>query len=195
MVVVIVFDTFDILMVFETIVLQIVIDLGRVSAVRFGNEREDVYLDLMLFQTFQAVHDVCLTATAIDGTAVAVMKGGRAVKTDTDKEMVVMQELGPFVIEQGAIRLEDVLNDGRWWLQFVLDLDGFLVEIQPHQRWFAALPGERVFCLRAAEITCNHLAESGFRHAAVVVWIEEAFTGVETVLATEIAVASGGLDE
>ncbi len=106
-----------------------------------------------------------------------------------------MQELGPFIIEQGAIRLENVLNVGRRRFQFVLNLNNFLVEIQPHQRRFAALPGKRIFCLCAAKIACNHLAESVFRHAAMAVWIEEAFAGVETVLATEIAIASGGLDK
>ena len=75
-VVVIVFDAFDVLMVFETIIFQIVIDFGCVSAIRFGDEREDVRLDLMFFQTFQAVHDIRLTAATINGTAVAVMKGG-----------------------------------------------------------------------------------------------------------------------
>ena len=51
-VVVIAFDTFDVLMVFEAVIFQIVIDLGRVVAVRFGNECEDVRLDLMLFKSF-----------------------------------------------------------------------------------------------------------------------------------------------
>ena len=54
------------------------------SAVRFGNKREDIRFDLILFQTFQTVHDICLTATSINGTAVAVMKGGWAIETDAD---------------------------------------------------------------------------------------------------------------
>ncbi len=81
---VIIFDTFDILMVFETIIFQIVIDLGGISAVCFGNKREDICLDLMFFQMFQAVHDIRLTAATIDRTAVAVMKGGWAIETDAD---------------------------------------------------------------------------------------------------------------
>ena len=150
---------------------------------------------MVFFQPFQTVDDSCLAAASIGGSAVAVMDGGGAVQTDADEEVIVMQELGPFVIEQGAIRLEDVLDNGRRRLQFVLDLDGLFVEIQPHQRRFAALPGERIFGLRTAEITCNHLAESCFRHAAMPVRIEEAFAGVETILAMEVAVSACGFDE
>ncbi len=84
MVVVIVFDAFNILMIFEAVIFQIVIYLSRVSAVCFGDEREDVRLNLMFFQTFQTVHDICLTAASVNGTSVAVMKGGRAVETDAD---------------------------------------------------------------------------------------------------------------
>ena len=55
-----------------------------------------------------------------------------------------MQELGPFIRQQDAIGLEDVADDGRRRLQFILDSNGRFVEIKPHQRRFAALPRERV---------------------------------------------------
>ena len=150
---------------------------------------------MVFFQSFQSVHDIHLAAASIDGSAVSVMEGGWAVQTDANKKVVVMQELGPFIRQQDAIGLEDVADGGRRRLQFVLDSNGRLVEIKPHQRRFAALPGERIFGLRTAEIACNYLAESCFRHATVSVWIEEAFAGVEAILAMEVAVSACGFDE
>ena len=96
-VVIVAFNAFDILMVFESIVFQILIDLFRVAAVRFRDKRQNIRFDMVFFQSFQAVHDIRVAAATIDVAAVFVMERGGAVQTDADKKVVVMQELGPFI--------------------------------------------------------------------------------------------------
>ena len=73
------FNAFDVLMISKAVAFQIIVDLGSIAAVRFGDKREDVCLDVAFPQAFQASQNIRLTAVSVDMAAVAVMDGGRAV--------------------------------------------------------------------------------------------------------------------
>ena len=70
------------------------------------------------------------------------MKILRPVDGDAHKPAVVVQELAPFVSEQGTVGLEYIFNPAAIGV-FSLQLQGMLVKTQGSHQWFPTMPGEQ----------------------------------------------------
>ena len=66
----------------------------------------------------------------------------RAINTHADKEVVFLQELGPILIDEGAVGLKRVSYTLTGLGELGLVIHGLLEEIQTHEGRLAALPGD-----------------------------------------------------
>jgi len=128
------------------------------------------------------------------------MQTSGAIQAETDQVIVILEELAPLIVQQGAVGLYGILETHvlyachtRLTILF-LALDGFVVEIDPHQRWLAALAGYSN--LRAA-VRLDQLADislqSLFAHTKLDIGVAKFLVQEETVRTAQVAGGARGL--
>jgi len=118
------------------------------------------------------------------------------VDADTDEKVVLAKKLAPFVVEQSAVGLQGVFKGHARPAVFVLKLDGAPVEIDAHEGWFSALPGNGY---RVAAMGRDELGDVSFQnliaHAKATSGIELVLFEIKTIRAIQVAGRSGRFDQ
>lgn len=70
------------------------------------------------------------------------MNASRPVQADPQKEVIALEEAGPFFIDERAVRLQGIANIDGGDGMLHLKAHHFLEEVQPRQQRPSALPGE-----------------------------------------------------
>jgi len=117
----------------------------------------------------------------------AVVEFIGAVKGKSDKEVVFFKESAPFIVEEGAVGLESVL-DGFSIGVLLLEGGNFPKKLDAEERWFAALPGEMNFRnVLGFDVLADKAFEDMVRHNRFrVVWEQFFFFEIEAVLALKV---------
>ena len=157
---------------------------------------QDVEIDLVTAQRLPALHHQIEGALAATVQPVGVVQLARAVHTQADQKVVLLEEAAPVVIQQKAVGLEGVF-DRLAGLAVLLDqLDRMLKKFKFHQRRLAALPGHRDVghAVRFEQLADVGL-ERGRRHPAPVVRVERFLGQEEAVGAVDVASRAAGLGQ
>jgi hypothetical protein len=96
------------------------------------------------------------------------MQFTRAVNTQTHKEVMLFEKHAPFIIKQGAIGLQVIMDN---LACHVLSFkSNYLSEkINPAKGWFASLPGEDYFVAGLLlDVLFDELLKNLIRHAPIV---------------------------
>ena len=157
---------------------------------------QDIVLHAVLLQHAQAAYDLVESRRSAFVDAVGVVQLARTIDADADQEVVFFEELAPLVVQQRTVGLHGVLKSHAWFAILLLVLDGFAVEIDPHQGRFASLPGHRDL---VAAVGLDQLADIGFeglfRHAEFAIGIEQLLVQEEAVRTGQVASRPAGLGE
>ncbi len=123
------------------------------------------------------------------------MQVPRPVDRDADEELVLGQELAPFVVDEDAVGLEGV-RDAFAVAVVLLELHGAPEEVHPHERRLAALPGEVDL---GDVLRLDVSPDVGFQRFLVhapgfsIVRVKLLLLQVEAVRAVDVAYGAGGL--
>ena len=157
---------------------------------------QDVEVDLVTAQRLPALHHQIEGALAATVQPVGVVQLARAIHTQADQKVVLLEEAAPVVVQQQAVGLEGVLDRLPGPAVLLDQLDRMLKEFEFHQRRLAALPGHRDFghAVRFEQLADVGL-ERGRRHPALVVRVERFLGQEEAVGAIDIAGRAAGLGQ
>ena len=123
-------------------VAQETVDFQRVVAVDAVDGGQHIVVHTMLLQKPQPAHDLVEGWLASLVYAVHVVQRPRPIDADAQQEVVFGKEGGPFIIQQRAVGLHRVQEGHARPPVLLHQLHGAPVEVQPHQRRLAALPGD-----------------------------------------------------
>ena len=126
--------------------------------------------------------------------AVGVVQLARAVDAQAHEDVVLGEEGGPLVVEQGAVRLDGALDLPAGGQRVALDLERSAEEVEAHERGLAALPRERHerHLLRLDRLANERLHDL-VGHALVAAGVERRLLEEEAVVAAQVAARPGGL--
>ena len=106
---------------------------------------------------------------------------------------MLLEEFAPFIVQQGAVGLDSIVDLNPRCAVFVLGVDRSLEEVQSHQCGFTTLPGKGNL---GDTLGFNVLAREGFedivRHEEVALWIKVFLLQKETILTIKIADSPSG---
>lgn len=118
------------------------VDLPGVVKGFAGDHGNDVKGDAALPEEIEPPDGGLVRAYALAGLAMGVVEKGRAVDAQADGYLLAADEVAPLLIEQGAVRLERVV-DFRAGRDDALDGgDGFLVPADGHGEGLPGVPDE-----------------------------------------------------
>ena len=181
----------------STLVAQEPVDLVATVLVCRVHGGQDVVFDAGRAQVAQAAHHVVEGAVRTFGHAKGVVDVTRAVDRDPDQEVMLLEEPGPFVVELRAVGLDRVIGPLPR-PQIVVDkLDGAAEELDAHQGWLAALPGD--LDDRHLRVGLDQLPDVGLEqlvgHAEAAPWVQHLLGQEEAVGTIEVAHRPGRLRE
>ncbi len=154
---------------------------------------ECVEADLAGLEGCDAAHDFVEGGGAFLVDAVGVVEVAGAVDADADEEVVLLEEVGPFGVEQGGVCLEGVF-DGLAVGVLGLEGDGLAEEFDAEQGGLAALPCEAdVGRGLGLDVLADVVFEQLGGHAPFAFGVEGFLFEVEAVLAVEVADGPDGL--
>jgi len=147
-----------------------------------------VKFDLIFFASLNGLHHFIKAAAAGMVNAIIIVKFFGAIDTNTDKKLIVVHKLTPFIIEQNCIGLQGVAYLLAGGAIFFLQFDCPFVEIQTHQRRFTPLPGKAGDWERELNIIFNELLEHFIAHSLFSMADLGSSIFIKAVLAIEIAI-------
>ncbi len=179
------------------LVAEEVIDLERVVLVAGMDGTEDVDVHLVLAEDVPATHDFVEAAGALLGDAEGVVHFPRAVDAQSHEVVVLLEERGPLVVDEGAVGLHGV-DDALPSLGPVLlsQLHGALVEVEAAEHRLAALPGDVDLTAgrRLHELLDVRLQRFVVHHGRLA-RIQVLLGEEEAVFAAKVARGAGGLGQ
>ncbi len=122
------------------------------------------------------------------------MEFARAVDAQAHEDVVLGEEGGPLVGEQGAVGLKGAFDLPVGGESILLDLQRALEEVESHERGLAALPCERhVRHLLRGDGLAHERFHDLVGHALVAAGVERGLLEEEAVVAAQVAARPGGL--
>ncbi len=170
------------------------IDIEGMLGVLAVDDGEGVEVDRVLFQLGDALHHAIECGCVAFVYAVEIVEFARAIDGDADKEAVLGEEGRPFIVDQGSVGLEGVV-DGLAGGMFGLEGDDGAKEIDAKEGGLTALPCEVDFVVRLRGDVLLDVALEDFRGhlPARCGGVEGFFLEVEAVFAVEVADGADGL--
>ena len=132
---------------FDSGAAQKIIDPQRFARALAVHAGQRVVLHIMLLQRLQRAHYQLMRRAPAFGHAILVVDLRRAIKRQTNQEMMTRKKLTPFIVQQDAVGLKAVANPPSGPV-FLLQSNRPTIKIQPHQGWLSPLPGEGDLILR-----------------------------------------------
>src|SRR6185312_4046074 len=173
---------------------QELVDIERVIGIFAVDDGEGVEFDGVLFEAGDGGEDSVEGGLPAFVDAVDVVQLAGAVDGEADEEMIGGEELGPFVVEENAVGLENV-GDGAAVGVFLLELEGAAEEVDAQERGFATLPGEGD---SRGGLGLDVLADVGFQHLGrhgpvALAGVEVFLFEIEAIGTVEVTDWPGGL--
>lgn len=108
-----------------------------------------------------------MRAHALAGLAVGVVEKGGAVDAQADGDLLAADKVAPLLIEQGAVRLERVINASAGWEEALDGGDGFLIPTDGYGEGLPGVPdeGEIAFDQAGGEGLLDGCLQDVHRHA------------------------------
>jgi len=166
----------------------------RVVAVHDG---QDVELDVVLGEHMQRVQHPLLRWAASRGRAIPIVVVTGAVQADAQKKVVLVQKVGPFRGQEQPVGLQTVAHRLAWRAVLLLKRHHLAEKVQAAERRLTALPTEGGVVTLQAHALPNESVQHLRAHAVpagVLVRIRQTVM-VEAVVAAQVAIARGGLDQ
>ena len=125
-------------------------------------------------------------------TSDPVMCTLQPVDADAHQKVVFVQELAPFVVEEGAVRLYGILDNHLGLLVSALKFDCTPEKVEAHEGGFAALPGKSHlrYAMRL-DVLAGERLQDFLRHAEPAAWVQVFLRQEEAVRAVEVADRAG----
>ena len=156
---------------------------------------EDVHVDLMLAEQLRRANDGVERRLSALVDAIGVVHLAWSVNREADQDVVLAKELAPGVVEEHTVGLERVL-DGLARGDLLDESDRAPEEIEAHEGWLAALPGDRDVWGGLCLHDLSHVRlEDLVAHATSAGGVERLLREEEAVLAVEVAEGAGRLGE
>ena len=178
------------------LVAEELVDAAPMMLVGGVDGAEDVEVHAVLPQLLPALHDEVEGALATAGDAVRIVDVARTIHAQSDKEVVLLEEGAPLVVEGDAIGLEGVLDALAGPAVLLDQRDGPAEEVHAHEGGFPALPRYRD---AGVAMGLEQLPDVGLKrgrgHPVLLVGIECFLREKEAVLAIDVAGGPAGLGE
>ena len=163
---------------------QVAIHLQRMMIVAGVHGTQDVEFNFVLPEQSRRAHHPGMGRCTALVDAVLVVQFRRPVHAEAHQEVVGCEELAPFVVQEGAVGLQGVLDAHARTLVLLLQSHGLPKPVESHQGWLAALPGKGdLRDLLGLDVLTGVLLEQVQRHA-------EVRSGIEILLGQEIAIGA-----
>lgn len=172
----------------DAFVLEEMVDVERPIRGIATDACQDVEVHAVLLQQAQPLHHPVEGRAAVTALAIAVVDVAWTIEADADEEIVILEERAPLVGEPQTVGLERVL-DLLFRAKGLLHRHDATKEVEPPQRWFAAVPHELDHrCWLGPDVLLGVRGEDSVRHPVVLAAAEQrALLQVEAVVAPDVA--------